>query len=162
MKGFETHSFLHDSDNECDLYAEKLLSVLSMLHFSKRWMFDFGVWTCSLASLRNRESILNVLNPEKLQDANFFFFFFPLKQSWKLQMSSFAALFPALLPHLQYKETSSRLLFSCLYFKRLLFGVFRNSSGNAFKWDEWYRAVLTAKWTLHIPVESSLILFKKP
>lgn len=130
-----------------------------MLHFSKHWMFDFGVWTCSLASLRNHKSILNVLEPEKLQDANFFF---SLKQSWKLQMSSFAALFPALLPHLQYKETSSRLLFGCLCFKHLLFGVFLNSSGNAFKWNEWYRAVLTAKWSLHIPVEWSLFLCKKP
>lgn len=124
-------------------------------------MFDFGVWTRSLASLRNHKSILNVLNPEKLQDANFFFFS-PPKQSWMLQMSSFAASFPAPLPHLQYKETSSRLLFSCHYFKRLLFGVFLNSSGNAFKWNEWYGAVLTAKWTLHTPVESSLILFEKP
>lgn len=34
MKGFETHSSLHDSDNECDLYAEKLLSVPSMFELA--------------------------------------------------------------------------------------------------------------------------------
>lgn len=123
---------------------------------------DVWLWSVNLLISIFEKSRKHIKCPQSWKIAGCNFFFFSLKQSWKLQMSSFAALFPALLPHSQYKETSSRLLFSCLYFKRLLFGVFLNSSGNAFKWKEWYRAVLTAKWTLHIPVESSLILFKKP
>lgn len=41
-------------------------------------------------------------------------------------MSCFAVPFPSFPPHLQYKETSSRLT---LGFKRSLFGIFQTSSG---------------------------------
>lgn len=56
-----------------------------------------------------------------------------LQQSWNLQMSSFAAPFPSFPPHLQYRETSSRLTLCLLVFKHSLFGVFLNSSGDSFK-----------------------------